>query len=112
MGKFFMGLLVGIILCVLGGLMALPGVKQAAHDSGVAEGTKTGMAQGTTAGIAQGIAQVKAEQKQKHTTDSTAAAHRYQQARRKAAATKVKEKPKPVQNWHVIDGKIEDPIIN
>ena len=113
MKNIFIGLIIGVVLCGLAGFLALPGIKKTAYDSGVEEGTKKGIAQGTTAGIAQGIAQLKAEQMQKHEQDSLAAVKRYKEARRKAAAMrKPVEKPKPVQNWHVINGKIDDPIIN
>lgn len=110
MKNIFIGLIIGILLCGLGGFLALPGIKKTAYDSGVEEGTKKGMAQGTTAGIAQGIAQLKAEQMQKRQQDSLAAVKRFKEAKRRAAMTKKVEKPKPVQNWHVINGKIDDPI--
>ncbi len=112
MKNIFIGLIIGVVLCGLAGFLALPGIKKTAYDSGVEEGMKKGMAQGTTAGIAQGIAQLKAEQMQKHQQDSLAAVKRYKEAKRKAAMRKPVEKPKPVQNWHVINGKIDDPITN
>ena len=112
MGKFFMGLLTGIVVCALAGFLAYPSLKKQAHDSGVEEGTKKGMADGKAAGIKEGMEQLKAEQFHKHQQDSTAAAQRYLAAKRKAAAErkKAEEKPKPVQNWHVIDGKIDEAI--
>lgn len=112
MGKFFMGLLTGLILCVLGALLALPGVKKTAYDSGYAEGNKKGMDEGKNAGIKLGMDQLNAQQAEKHRQDSVTAAKRYQAAKRKAAMERKKaaEKPKPIQNWHVIDGKIDEPI--
>lgn len=112
MGKFFLGLLAGVVLCALAGFLMYPNVKKQAYDSGVDEGTKKGMADGRAAGIKEGIAQLQAEQIHKRQQDSTAAAQRYLAAKRKAAAErkKAEAKPKPVQNWHVIDGKIDEPI--
>ena len=112
MKNFFIGLLIGVALCGLAGFLALPGIKKTEFDNGVAEGTKKGIAQGTTEGIAKGIAQLKAEQKQKHEQDSMAVAKKYHEARMRAAVLQKTRKPKPVQNWHVINGKIDDPIID
>jgi flagellar biosynthesis/type III secretory pathway protein FliH len=112
MGKFFMGLLAGVILCALAGFLMYPNVKKQAYDSGVEEGAKKGMADGRAAGIKEGMAQLQAEQMQKHRQDSMNAVQRSLAAKRKAAAERMKaeDKPKPVQNWHVINGQIDDPI--
>ncbi|MCW3124063.1 MAG: hypothetical protein JWQ38_3555 [Flavipsychrobacter sp.] len=109
MKKVFLGLALGLLLSGIALFLIAPGIKQAAYDSGMAAGTKAGIAQGTTAGIAQGIAQVKAEQQQKH--DEQVAAEKAAAEKAKAvAARKPKHVEKPQQNWHVIDGKIEAPI--
>lgn len=110
--KFFFGLLTGVAICALVGFLSLPGNQKKHYDSGYAEGLKKGTADGTAAGITKGMEQLRAEQKAKHDNDSAAAAKRYLLAKQKAAAErrKAEEKPKPVQNWHVIDGKIDDPI--
>ncbi len=112
MGKFFMGLLAGVILCAFAGFLMYPNVKKQAYDSGVQEGTKKGMADGRAAGIKEGIAQLQGEQAQKHRQDSIKAVQLNLAAKRKAAAARKKaaEKPKPVQNWHVINGQIDEPI--
>lgn len=112
MGKFFFGLLTGIILCAIAAFIALPTVKKESYDIGYAEGNKKGMADGKTAGIAEGVAEMKAQLEFKHKQDSAAAANRYKAAKYKAetARRKAEEKPKPVQNWHVINGQIDDPI--
>lgn len=112
MGKFFFGLLTGVIVCALIAFLTVPSMQTKSRDAGYAEGVKKGTADGMTAGIAKGIEQLKSEQLAKHRQDSTAAAHRYMIAKQKAAAArrKVEAKPKPIQNWHVIDGKIDEPI--
>lgn len=109
MKQIIIGVLIGAILTGLAGFLAMPEIKKTAYDTGFQEGTKGGITQGTAAGITQGIAQVKEEQRLKHQQDSTTAAKKYQEAKRRAAIKPV-EKPKPIQNWHVIDGKIDEPI--
>jgi hypothetical protein len=112
MKKLIIGLVLGILVTGVIGFLSLPGIKKAEYDNGFEAGVKKGTADGTAAGITKGIAQVHEEQAQKHKQDSTAAAIRYINAKRKAAMRKPKEVVKPVQNWHVIDGKIDDPITN
>ena len=110
MGKLLIGLVIGVVVSGGVGLIAIPKIKQAAYDKGYDLGNKDGTAKGTTAGIATGIAQITAVQAQKHADDSVASVKKYQEARRKAAMSKRRVAPKPIQNWHVIDGKIEQPI--
>lgn len=112
MGKFMFGLLTGIVVCALAGFLMMPGIQKKSYDGGYAEGVKKGAADGMTAGVAKGIEQVKSELMAKRAQDSVAAAQRYLLAKQKAAAArrKIEAKPKPIQNWHVIDGKIDEPI--
>ena len=112
MKNLLIGLIIGIVLCGLAGFLVLPGIKKSEYDNGYNEGNKKGLAQGTTEGITKGMAQLKAEQQHKRQQDSLTAVARYHDALRKAAAAKKAEKPKPIQNWHVINGKIDDPIID
>jgi len=108
MKKFFIGLVLGIILSGVACYLAIPGIKQTAYDSGYETGNKKGITTGTNAGITEGIAQVKAIQK--HEQDSTAIIQKNWEAQRRAARRHKEQEIKPVQNWHVIDGKIDDPV--
>jgi hypothetical protein len=109
MKNLFIGLAIGVILCGLACFLAMPGVKQTAYDSGFKAGNIKGIAAGKATGINEGIAEIKSEQKQ--ASDSLAVDE--QQKREEAlqrAARKPKKLVKEVQNWHVIDGKIAEPI--
>ena len=108
MKKVFLGLALGIVVCGVAGFLALPGIKQASYDSGFKAGNQTGIVTGTTAGIAQGVAQVEAREKHEH--DSVAVAEKNLEALRLKAAHKAHKVAPVVQNWHVLDGKIADPI--
>lgn len=111
MKYFFIGLLLGIVFSVAAFyFMAVPGIKQTEFDSGYAKGIKEGTDKGITTGIAQGVEQVHAELQR--VEDSTVAALQQLEAQRKAAQKRQAKKQKPVQNWHVINGKIGDPIVD
>ena len=109
MKKVIIGLVAGIVICGGAFMVEYPTIKKDAYDSGFEAGNKAGIATGTTAGIAQGVADMKALQKQQH--DSLAKAEQKQEAVRKAAMVP-KKKPEILQNWHVIDGSIADPVID
>ena len=109
MKNFFIGLMVGLVIAAVTGIIAIPGIKKTEREAGIEEGTKKGMAAGTTEGIAKGIEQHKAELEAKRQQDSAAAARKYAEAKRRAAM-KPKVVERPVQNWHVENGKIADPI--
>jgi hypothetical protein len=108
MKKILIGLAIGIVLCGLACFFIIPGIRETAYNSGFDAGNKKGVSTGTVAGIAKGIAQVREEQKQEQ--DRIAA----EEKNKAAAMQKVMHRPrkvvKEVQNWHVIDGKIADPI--
>jgi hypothetical protein len=108
MKKVFLGLVLGIVLCAIAGYIMLPGIKKTAYDSGYNTGNKEGIASGTTAGIAKGIADIEARQKQQR--DSIATVQANLAAKRKALQKPRKVAP-PIQNWHVVDGKIAEPVI-
>ena len=110
MTKVIIGLVIGALLCGIAGYIEIPKIKQTSYDSGFTAGVKKGTEEGTTAGIAQGIAQVKAQQKQEH--DNMVAAQQKQEAAHKRSMKRRKKVEPPVQNWHVIDGKISEPITN
>jgi hypothetical protein len=107
MKKILIGLIIGLVLGVAAFFMAMSGIKQTAYDSGYSVGNKAGITSGTTIGIAQGVAQVKAMEQQH--ADSLAAAEKSKMAVQKSMHKHVKV-VKETQNWHVIDGKIADPI--
>ncbi len=106
MKKVFLGMLLGIVLCGAGLAVAYPGIERKAYEEGYAAGNKDGNATGITTGIAQGVAQVNAIIKARQ--DSLDAATARAAEKRRAAGRK-KAKP-PVQNWHVVDGRIGDPV--
>ena len=108
MKKFFIGLVIGIAITAAAGYFMLPDIKQKAYDSGYGEGNKKGIVTGTAAGITQGIAQIQAQQK--HERDSIAMVQRNLEAQRRVARKHKEAEIKPVQNWHVIEGKIQDPV--
>ena len=112
MTKFFIGLLVGLVLGGAAYFMFVPQMKQTSYDSGFDAGNKKGMVTGTAAGITQGMSEAQTQQKQQH--DSVDAAAKKQAV--DAAAYKASHKPrmaKPaIQNWHVIHGKIMDPVVD
>ena len=106
MKNLFVGLVLGIFL---GGGIAyfvMNSMQHNAHDDGYNAGLKDGNAAGVTEGIAKGKAQVFAEQKRQQ--DSTAIAAQKKNEQEKTAHKY--RKPEPVQNWRVVDGKIEEPI--
>jgi type IV secretory pathway TrbL component len=109
MKKIMIGLLIGAVMAGAVCFFMMPDIKKAAYDSGYAAGNKAGMTAGTAAGVQQGIAELKAQQK--HEKDSIAAdAQKREEAIKKAAAGKVKKPAPIIQNWHVIDGQIAEPI--
>ncbi len=110
MKNFFVGLIIGVVICGIIGFVMHPKVKKAGYDEGYKTGTEEGMAQGTKQGIAEGIERLKAEQQ--HTQDSIALVRERIEAERRAAARRRYKKPEPVQNWHVVNGKIGEPILN
>ncbi len=110
MRNLLIGLLLGIILCTVGGYIMYPTVKKTSYDEGYKAGMINGNATGLAEGKTQGAAEVRAEIK--HHEDSLAADIQKKEAERKAAMKKVHKAPPPVQNWHVIDGKIADPVVN
>lgn len=107
MKKVFLGLFLGLLLSGIIAFLMIPKVKQTAYDNGFNEGNKQGISTGTAAGITQGIAQVQASEQ--HERDSVAIVEKNEAARIKAAY-KPRKVVKPTQNWHVIDGKIADPV--
>ena len=112
MRNFLIGLLCGLVIAAIAGYLLLPQVKQPSYEAGYAAGNSKGESAGMAAGIAKGVAQV--QQEQKRVKDSIAVADKRQEdaRRRMATARKKKEVVKVVQNWHVIDRKIADPIAN
>ncbi len=108
MKKILIGLIIGLVLGVAAFFMAMSGIKQTAYDSGYSAGNKAGITSGTTIGISQGVAQVKAMEQQ-HADSVAAAAEQAKLAEQKTMRKHVKV-VKEIQNWHVIDGKIADPI--
>jgi hypothetical protein len=106
MKNLLTGLTLGVIIAIVVWLLATPKLKQVAYDQGFAEGRQTGIAAGTLAGIEVGHAKCIAEQAR--TKDSITAARL--NAARKKSARKPVEEAKPVQNWHVIDGRIAEPV--
>lgn len=109
MKKFIFGLVAGLVIGGIVLYVAVPKVKQTSYDSGFEAGNKQGIATGTTAGIAQGVADLQA--KEKHERDSVAVLIQKREATRKAAI-KPKKKPEVIQNWHVIDGQIAEPVVD
>ena len=109
MKNFLIGLIIGLLLCGGAAFFVAPGIKKAAYDSGFETGNKKGITTGTSAGVTQGIEECKAQIKQAHDRDSTALVQKAIEAKRKAEY-KAKKVVKEVQNWHVIDGKIADPV--
>ncbi len=85
------------------------------YANGKAAGHETGLRENQPAerkaGFAEGIAFI--ERKQQQTADSVARiadAKKAEQRRRAEAARRERERVASTQNWHVIDGKIADPI--
>ena len=112
MKNFFIGLVTGLILCVAAGILAYPNLKQTAHDEGYAAGMKKGEETGKAAGIVKGQADMQAAMNAKHEAEVAAAkAKAEEQARIAKAKARVKV-VKPTQNWHVIDGKISEPVVS
>jgi len=109
MKKVLIGLIIGFLIAGAAGFIVIPGIKQTAYDAGFQDGNKKGVADGTRAGIVQGIADIKAIQK--HQQDSVAQVRRNEEEQRKAAARRAKKPAPVVQNWHVIDGKISEPVV-
>ena len=109
MKTFFIGLILGLAIAGLAGYLLLPDIKHTAHDAGFTEGNKKGIETGTTEGITKGIAQIKAEEKR--VQDSISVVQKNLAAQRKAALIRKEKEVKPIQNWHVIDGKIDDPVM-
>lgn len=109
MKKVFLGLFAGAALCAGAFIIMIPKMKQAAYDNGYAIGNKDGIAAGTTAGITKGISEEDAKMQAERQKAAEAAKER--EARMRIAA-KPKKVEKEIQNWHVIDGKIGDPIVD
>ena len=107
MKNFFLGSLIGAAITfaiIWFGIM--PGTKQTAYETGFSAGNAAGTDAGTKAGIVKGIEQVREIEQQ----DSLRMAELNRKALEAAAAKRQRRKPQPVQNWHVIDGRIADPI--
>ena len=109
MSKFIFGLLTGIVLCGIAFYVAMPKIKQTGYDSGVEAGTAQGVITGKAAGMTECMETIAA--KQKHERDSIAVIQKKQEAQHKAAM-KPKKKPEIVQNWHVIDGQLAEPVVD
>lgn len=111
MKRFFLGLAVGILSGGAVFFIVESKIKEAAFDKGYHVGLMKGIDTGTIVGIAQGVAKVHSEQKQHH--DSVAAVEKKKAALQKAAAAARKpvKVDRPIQNWHVIDGKIDRPVV-
>lgn len=107
MKKVTIGLSAGLLLCGLAVYVAVPMIQQAAYKNGYNAGDARGLIDGKAAGITQGISEIRAHEQQ--VRDSIAA-----EQHKEAALHKQRHKPirveRPIQNWHVIDGKIADPI--
>lgn len=108
MKKLFLGVLLGAAFTGVAFYFSLPGIKQTSYDNGFAAGNKSGIATGTAAGVTQGITELKATQKREH--DSLETLRKKKEAALKARTRVPKKVVRPIQNWHVIDGKIQDPI--
>jgi hypothetical protein len=113
MKNFLIGLVLGILLIgAVGYFIFLPDAKDASYKTGYQDGNTKGTADGKAAGITEGMAQTEA--KYQHQRDSIAQADSTQALaeREKKAAEAKMHRVKPVQNWHVINGKIGEPIKN
>lgn len=110
MKNLLLGLLIGITFCAAVGYIMYPRISQTLHDSAYQEGVRVGADSGIIKGISQGMDQAHVAQQRRE--DSIAEMQRKEAERRKAAARKVHKEPAPVQNWHVIDGKIADPVVD
>ncbi len=106
MKYWFIGLVTGLILCAIAYYMLAPAIKKTAYDNGFVAGTTEGIATGKTEGITAGIAACKADIQRRQDSVSVAK----QQASRKSASRKARKPAGPIQNWHVINGKIAEPI--
>jgi preprotein translocase subunit YajC len=106
MKGFIGGLVLGVVICGIAWFMIMPGMKETSYKSGYDNGNKVGVTTGTAAGIAQAVA----EAAEKRTEDSLAVEKKKMEASARAARKPRKVAP-PVQNWHVINGKIGDPIL-
>ncbi len=107
MKKLLIGVFLGILASGVTSYLVIPGMKQDSYEKGYNEGYQKGIDTGINAGIVRGIAVSEAEQK--HIHDSLIAVAEMQAAV-KQKMLKHKKVVKPIQNWHVIDGKIADPI--
>jgi hypothetical protein len=107
MKKLFLGLAVGVALSGIACIIAIPKIKEVAYNSGYTAGDKQGTTDGTAAGVIEGITEYKAREKQ--VRDSTVTAEHKEAALRRAVY-KPHKKILPIQNWHVIDGKIAAPM--
>lgn len=106
--NFLMGLFLGLV--IVGGanyFIVQPQLQKSAYEKGQEAGRREGVASGISIGVSEQEAKFKAELKR--ASDSSLAALNSERATRKAAA-RVKRTPRPVQNWHVIDGRIADAI--
>ena len=107
MKNFFLGSLIGaaVTLAIIW-FGIVPGTKQTAYESGYSAGNAAGIDAGTQAGLVKGIEQVRQQEQQ----DSLRMDELNRKALDAAAAQRQRRRPQPVQNWHVIDGRIADPI--
>jgi len=107
MKNFSLGFVIGLVVtCAVVFLGIVPSIKQSTYDKAFAAGNTSGTNAGIKIGIARGVEQVRQRQVQ----DSIHADALNRKAMEAAARKRSRTKPQPVQNWHVIDGKIADPI--
>jgi hypothetical protein len=112
MKNILIGLVLGILLTgVVCYFVFLPDIKDKTYKTAYDEGSKKGFADGRDTGMAAGITAT--EQKfaaaAAHERDSLATVQKNMEEMQKAAQKK--HTVKQVQNWHVIDNQIGDPIV-
>ncbi len=102
--------ILGIALpCILYETTLMPRARQESERIGNTAGYKSGKADGRADGFKEGIAFMEA--KARRTSDSLDRIAAVQKAERKRKAEAAQRaRSAYVQNWHVIDGKIADPI--
>lgn len=107
MKNFSLGFAIALaIACAIVFLGVIPSVKRSAYDKGFAAGNASGTESGIKIGIAKGVEQVRESKVQ----DSIRIEALNRKASEAAAKKRTNTRTEPVQNWHVIDGKIAEPI--
>lgn len=107
MKNFSLGFFIGIaIACGVMFLGVIPSFKKSSYDVGYAAGNIAGINDGIKTGIAKGVEQVRQQQIQ----DSLRLNEQSRKNLEAATRKKNRRQPEPVQNWHVIDGKLAEPV--